>query len=61
VTGPQQFPVSRFVRGAGYRADAQSLPQLAEGTQSRGFGKFSAQLLSRLGGRERPFRIKKLP
>jgi hypothetical protein len=50
-----------LARPARYRDDPQSLPQFAQRPQSRGFGQFSPQLFSRLGGRQRPFRIENLP
>jgi hypothetical protein len=53
--------MGRFARRAMHWDDAQYLPQLTYGTQNGSFRKFSTQLLSRLGGRKRAFRIQRLP
>ena len=62
VAQAEHFPARRLAAFLGVcRADAQSLPQLAQAAQNDGFGQLAAQGFAGLGGREHAVLIERLP
>ncbi len=47
---PEQFPSGRLALRREHRADAQRLPELAQGAQNRGFGELAAKCFPGRGG-----------
>jgi hypothetical protein len=61
VPHPHQLPTSWLALRSERRADAQRLPQLAQGAQHRGLGKLAAQCLPGHGGGQCALLVERLP